>query len=87
MCFDRALGDVELPGDFRVVASLEKQLDDLPFAGSDLAELFFQKNVALAPKRAPVAAIGALPTAWTHHGFNLSASHFAFTRPNRPLDG
>ena len=59
MRFHRALSDVQIMSDFRVVASLEKQLDDLPLAGSDLTELFFHKNVALAPKRAPVAAIGA----------------------------
>ncbi len=31
MRFHCALGDVEIVSDFRVVTSLEQQLDDLPF--------------------------------------------------------
>jgi len=34
MRFDRALGNVQIPSDFRVVASLKQQLNDLPFPGS-----------------------------------------------------
>ena len=44
MCFDRALGDVEIVSDFRVVASLEQQIDDLPFPGPHLAEFLFHKH-------------------------------------------
>jgi len=32
MRFHRALGDVEIASDFRVVTSLEQQVDDLPLA-------------------------------------------------------
>jgi hypothetical protein len=41
MRFDRALGNVEIASDFRVVTSLEQQIDDLPFPGSHLADLLF----------------------------------------------
>jgi hypothetical protein len=40
ICLDRALGHVEVTSDFRVVTSLEQQIDDLPFPCSQLAELF-----------------------------------------------
>ena len=36
MCFDGALGDVEIASDFRVVASLEQKIDDLALAGPQL---------------------------------------------------
>ena len=36
MRFDRSLGNVQIASDFRVVASLEQQIDDLPFPGSYL---------------------------------------------------
>jgi len=39
MRFYRALGNVQIPSDFGVVTSLQKQLDDLPFPGSDLVEI------------------------------------------------
>jgi len=41
MRFDRALGNVQFASDFRVVTSLEQQIDDPPLPGSDLAELLF----------------------------------------------
>ena len=57
MGFDRALGHVQIAGDFRVVASLEQQFDDLPFAASHLYEIFFHKNTHLidAPPSRQVA--------------------------------
>jgi hypothetical protein len=39
MRFDRALGHVQIPRNFRVVASLEQKLDDLLFPPPQLAEL------------------------------------------------
>jgi hypothetical protein len=39
--FDRALGHVQIASDFRVVTSLEQQIDDLPLPGPDLVELVF----------------------------------------------
>ena len=54
MRFDGAVGDVQIPSDFRVVTSLEKQIDDLPFPGAYLAELLFHKNTHLiAPNAGP----------------------------------
>lgn len=44
MRFHGALGDVQIVSDFRVVASLEEQLDDLPFPWAHLLELFFHRH-------------------------------------------
>ena len=54
MRLDRSLGDVQIFSDFRVVTSLEKQLNDLPFPGSYVAELLFHKHhtLPLRPDRA-----------------------------------
>jgi hypothetical protein len=41
MRFDGSLGNVQIASDFRVVTSLKKQIDDLPFPGTHLVELFF----------------------------------------------
>ena len=41
MSFDGALGDVQITSDLGVVASLEQQVNDLPFAGSHRAGQFF----------------------------------------------
>jgi len=43
MCFDGALGDIQVAGDFRVVASLQQQIDDLALAGSHLIKLLFHE--------------------------------------------
>jgi hypothetical protein len=43
MCFDGALGNVQIASDFRIVASLEKEINNLPLPGADLAELVFHK--------------------------------------------
>jgi hypothetical protein len=57
MGFHGSLGDVQIASDFRVVTSLEQQVDNLPFPGAYLAELFFHKRtapdrcVAVAAKR------------------------------------
>jgi hypothetical protein len=47
MRFDGALGNVQIASDFRVVTSLKKQIDDLPFPGTHLVELFFHKDCTL----------------------------------------
>jgi hypothetical protein len=44
MCFDGALGNVQIPSDLGVIASLEKQIDDLAFPGSHLVELLFHNH-------------------------------------------
>jgi hypothetical protein len=44
MRFDRSLGNVQIFSNFRVVTSLEKQIDDLPFPGAHLAELLFHNH-------------------------------------------
>jgi hypothetical protein len=46
MRFHRALGNVQIASDFRVVTSLEQQIDDLPFPWSYLYEIFFHKEYA-----------------------------------------
>jgi hypothetical protein len=53
MRFYRALGNVQIPSNFRVVTSLKQQIDDLPFPRPYLAERLFHNT---APdRRAPVA--------------------------------
>ena len=47
MCFDGALGDVQVASDFSVVTSLEKQIDNLAFAGGHLFDLLFHKVLHL----------------------------------------
>jgi hypothetical protein len=44
MCFDRALGNVQIASDFRIVTSLKQQMDDLPFPGPHLVELLFHNH-------------------------------------------
>ena len=86
MCFDRALGNVQIAGDFRVVTSLKEQLNDLPFPGPHLAELLFHKHCTclIAPRSPQVARnIRSRGRIW----IRVFASHFAFTRPNRDFGG
>lgn len=45
MRFNRSLGNVHLPRDFRVVTALEKQFYDLPLAGTDLVKNFVHIKV------------------------------------------
>ena len=44
MCFYRALGNVQIASDFRVVTSLEQQIDNLPFPRSHLIEHLFHNS-------------------------------------------
>ena len=41
MCFDGALGDVQIASDFGVVTSLQKQIDNLAFPRGHWFDLFF----------------------------------------------
>jgi hypothetical protein len=65
MRLDRSLGDVQILSDFRVVASLKKQIDDLPFPGSYLAELLFHKHHTL-PLRPDCAFLGCVARSSAH---------------------
>jgi len=82
MRFHRTLGNVQIVGDFRVVTSLEQQIDDLPFPWSHLAELLFHKSLHLADAT-PVTASSDETKPLGTSGIRVFASHFAFTRPNR----
>jgi len=57
MRFDRSLGNVQIFRNFRVVTSLEKEINDLPFPGPHLAEPLFHKTLHLtdAPRSPQVA--------------------------------
>lgn len=44
MRLDRSLGHVQIFSDFRIVTPLQKQLHDLLFPGSYVAELLFHKH-------------------------------------------
>ncbi len=69
MRFHRALGDVEIASDFRVVTSLEKQLDDLPFPGAHLLELLFHKELHLTDVPRPLqVALQSVPPAHLDSG-------------------
>lgn len=46
MRLDRSLGDIKIFSDFRVVTSLKKQIDDLPFPWPYPAEVLFHKHHA-----------------------------------------
>ena len=87
MRLDRSLGDVQIFSDFRVVTSLKKQIDDLPFPGSYVAELLFQKHCTLHKHR--TLPIRPSRCKWLsnqiprHIWIRVFVSHFAFTRPNR----
>ena len=73
MCFDGALGYVQIASDFGVVASLEQEIDDLTLPGTYLAELLFHK--CTAPVRcASTAASGAnhAPSAHLDSGLCVS---------------
>ena len=43
MSFDGPLGYVQIASDFRVVASLQQQIDDLPLPGSHLVDLLIHE--------------------------------------------
>jgi hypothetical protein len=55
MRFHRSLGDVQVASDFRVVTSLQQQVDNLPLPWSHLAEMFFHKNCT-SPTRSEAAS-------------------------------
>lgn len=44
MRLDCALGHIEIASDFRVVASLQQQIDDLAIPGTDLGKFFFHST-------------------------------------------
>jgi hypothetical protein len=73
MCLDRSLGDVEVPSNFRVVASLKQQIDDLPFPGPYLAEFFFHKHCT-CPTRPGRRKWLVQPGPWTHLDSGLCVS-------------
>jgi hypothetical protein len=81
MRLDRSLGDVQIFSDFRVVTSLKKQIDDLPFPGSYVAELLFHKHRTLPIRPSRCKWLNnQIPR---HIWIRVFVSHFAFTRPNR----
>ena len=54
MRLDRSLGNVQIFSDFRVVTSLEKQINHLPFPGPHMVELLFHKTPHLADATRPL---------------------------------
>ena len=74
ICFDRALGHVQIATDFRVVTALEQQIDDLAFPGSQLVEFVFHK---IAPSDAPNPATGAetRPSSGSEFGLHCLKLH------------
>jgi hypothetical protein len=83
MRFNRSLGNIQIPGDFRVVTSLKQQIDDLSFPGPHLAVIFFHRlHLTDTPRSPQVALRNQVPgRIW----IRVFTSHFAFTRPNLAL--
>jgi hypothetical protein len=81
MSFDGALGNVQIASDFGVIASLEKQIDDLPFPGPYLSELLFHIDCTCPTRfdRGKWRSTTPPQRIW----IRVFASHFAFTRPKR----
>jgi hypothetical protein len=77
MCFDGALGDIQVASDFSVVTSLEKQVDDLAFPGSHLIEFFFHNSLHLtdAPGRGKLRSTVA-PSAHLDLGLCVSFCNY-----------
>jgi hypothetical protein len=44
MGFHRALGDIQVARDFRIITSLEEQFNDLPVPWAHLIESLFHKH-------------------------------------------
>jgi hypothetical protein len=94
MRFDRSLGNVQIASDFRVVASLEKQLDNLPVPGIHLYEIVFHKSTHLtdaprsrqvAPKATSRAASGFGSLRLTLHSRGQIALRLLTARKNSGL--
>ncbi|MGA7081267.1 MAG: hypothetical protein WBY61_21365 [Terriglobales bacterium] len=45
MRFDRALGHIQVAGNFPVITSLEQKIDDLPLPGTDVVEILVHNNL------------------------------------------
>ena len=73
MCFDGSLGNVQIASDFRVVTSLEQQIDDLSLPGPHLAEFFFHKRCT-CPTRPGRRKWLVQPGPWTHLDSGLCVS-------------
>jgi len=84
MRFDGSFGDVQIFSNFRVVTSLEKQIDDLTFPWAHLIELLFHGTAPLRcdPDRCKWLATRSLGAS----GFGSLCLTFAFTRPKRSPD-
>jgi len=54
MRFHCALGNIQIPGDFRVVTPLEQKIDDLPFPRTYSVEVIFHA-ARLSADASPVA--------------------------------
>jgi hypothetical protein len=65
MCFDGSLGNVQIASDFRVVAPLQQQIDDLALAGPHVAVVLFHHSLHLTDEfRSPSS--GCQPGPGTH---------------------
>jgi len=84
MCFDGALGNMQIASDLRVVTALEQQVNDLPFPRTHLAEILFHIYGTLPTRRG--LSKWRRNQAPRHIWIRVFASHFAFTRPNRGSD-
>lgn len=85
MCLDGALGNMKIASDFRVIASLEQELNNLSFPGAYLFELFVHKtlhlpdafhppHVAIQLRLPDASGLGSLPNILHSHGQNESGN-------------
>jgi hypothetical protein len=56
MCFYRALCDVQIASDFRIVAALEQQVDDLPLPLSHFTKHLFHAFTSMGAPGMPQKA-------------------------------
>lgn len=81
MSFDGALGNMQIASDFRVVASLEQKIDNLPLSGPHLVKLLVHGlHLTGAPVAVGVASnqvrtrleFGSLTASFCNHKTNLT---------------
>jgi hypothetical protein len=84
VCFYGSLSDVQIVSDFRVVASLQQQINDLALAGSHVAVVLFHSLHLTDGFQSPSS--GCQPGPGTHLDSGLCLSKKHARGQNRCLD-
>jgi hypothetical protein len=83
VCLDGSLGNIKIASYFRVITTLEQQLNNLPFPGSNLFKFFFHK--APAPDRYVRCTTIDLQVSGTHLDWGVSQA-FCIHTAKRSLE-